>query len=144
VVVVARTPSLATFSCERLCHARLPRDPSRRELRAFHTDKRLDHGATLTWCTFCHQDDALDELRLIDGARVPFDEAYRVCAQCHAERHRDWTRGVHGATTGSWRDVGRRRSCPACHNPHDPHRTTFDALPPPPRERGRETETPHE
>ena len=144
VVVVPRTPSLATYSCLSLCHARLTPDPRPREMRTFHTDKRLAHGATLTWCAFCHQGDNLDRLRLIDGTLVSFDEGYRVCAQCHADRYRDWTHGMHGTTTGSWRDVGQRRSCPACHNPHDPHRTTFNALPPPSRERGREPESHHE
>lgn len=144
VVVVPRTPSIATYSCMQQCHSRLAANPTRRELTEFHTDKRLAHGGTLTWCTFCHQDDDLDRLRLIDGSQVAFDEGYRVCAQCHAERYRDWTRGVHGATTGSWRDVAQRRSCTACHNPHDPHRTQFNALPAPSRERGREPEQHHE
>jgi hypothetical protein len=144
VQVVPRTPSIATYSCTRLCHARLTPNPTQRTLSAFHTDKRLAHGATLTWCVFCHQDDDLDRLRLIGGETVSFDESYRVCAQCHAERHRDWTRGVHGSTTGSWRDVAQRRSCTACHNPHDPHRAPFNALPPPSRERGHEPESHHE
>ena len=137
ITVIPRTPSIATFSCVAQCHSRLPANPERRELRTFHTDKRLNHGQTLVWCTFCHQDDQLDRLHLIDGTQIPFDEAYRLCAQCHEERYRDWSRGVHGSTTGSWRDVGLRRSCPTCHNPHDPHRTQFQALPPPARERAR-------
>ena len=135
IQVVPRTPLIATFSCMAQCHSRLAPNPAQRELRTFHVDKRLNHGQTLTWCTFCHQDDQLDSLHLINGTLVPFDEAYRVCAQCHEERYRDWTRGVHGSTTGSWRDVGVRRSCPTCHNPHDPHRGQFEALPPPARER---------
>lgn len=144
VTIVPRTPSIATYSCMQRCHVRLAPNPTRRELVEFHTDKRLAHGTTLTWCTFCHQDDNLDQLRLIDGSLVSFDDGHRVCSQCHAERYRDWTRGIHGVTTGSWRDVAQRRSCTACHNPHDPHRTQFNALPPPSRERGREQEDHHE
>ena len=144
VTILPRTPVLAAYPCVSACHVRLTPDPTPRELRTFHTDKRLQHGPMLTWCVFCHQDDNLDQLHLIDGTRVSFDEGYRVCAQCHEERYRDWTHGVHGSTTGSWRTVAERRSCPTCHNPHDPHRTVFNALPPPSRERGREPEPTHE
>ncbi len=144
VSIVPRTPAITTYPCMRACHAHLTPNATPRALRTFHTDKLLAHGPAITWCVFCHQTDNLDRLRLLDGTLVSFDESYRVCAQCHGERYRDWTRGVHGATTGSWRDVGLRRSCPVCHNPHHPRRTLFNALPPPSRERGRDPEPTHE
>jgi hypothetical protein len=144
ITVVPRTPAIPTYPCTTLCHVRQPPNPTPRPLRAFHTDKQLAHGTTLTWCLACHDDQNLDRLHLIDGSSVSFDESYRVCAQCHEERYRDWTRGIHGLTTGSWRDVGIRRNCPTCHNPHDPHRTPFDSLPPPARERAGAMEMHHE
>ena len=131
VLVVARTPTLVTWPCAERCHARRVYDPRPRELREFHTGKVLRHGATLTWCDRCHDARDLDRLRLFDGSGVSFDEAPRLCGQCHAEKYEDWTRGVHGTQTGSWRDERRRRACAACHDPHDPHRPHFEALPRP-------------
>ena len=41
-------------------------------------------------------------LHLASGERVPFDESYRLCGQCHGEKQRDWRAGVHGRRTGEW------------------------------------------
>lgn len=135
VTIVPRTPEIATFPCVSACHVRLTPNPTPRALHDFHAGRVLNHGPTITWCTFCHQDDNLDRLHLIDGTLVTFDEAYRVCGQCHPQRVRDWNRGIHGLNTGSWAGEHQRRSCPVCHDPHDPHRPVFQALPPPPRDR---------
>ena len=70
----------------------------------------------------------------IDATPVPFDESYRLCAQCHPARARDWEHGLHGLQTGAWAGERRRRNCTACHDPHDPHRPAFQALPPPARD----------
>ncbi len=135
VVVLARTPRLATYPCMERCHARRVADPTVREMREFHTGRVLHHGPTLRWCDACHSLADLDRLRLFTGDTVSFDESYRLCGQCHAEKLRDWNRGIHGSQTGSWSGARARRSCTACHDPHAPQRPTFDPLPPPTHDR---------
>ena len=53
------------------------------------------------------------------------------CAQCHGEKHRDWSEGIHGLNTGGWRGTVSRRLCTACHDPHAPGPIHLQALPPP-------------
>jgi hypothetical protein len=130
VRVVARTPLLSAWPCSEGCHARRAPDPTRRPLREFHAGRALNHGPTLRWCDACHPPDDLDRLRLLGGDRVTFDNADQLCGQCHAERHRDWSRGIHGAQSGSWAGPTLRRNCAACHDPHAPQRPMFNPLPP--------------
>lgn len=142
VTVAPRQASLQTYPCMERCHTERPADPRPRPMREFHVGKVLRHGATLTWCDRCHDPQNLDRLRLLTHEALPFDEASTLCGQCHAEKHQDWSRGLHGSQTGSWLHARVRRSCTACHDPHDPHRPTFQALPRPalhPGDRRRET-----
>lgn len=142
VTVAPRAASLATFPCMERCHTRRTPDPRPRPMREFHAGKVLRHGATLTWCDRCHDPQDLDRLRLLTQEAVSFDDASTLCGQCHAEKHHDWSRGLHGSQTGSWLNARVRRSCTACHDPHDPHRPHFQALPRPalhPGDRRRET-----
>jgi hypothetical protein len=143
VEVVARTTEIRGYPCAEGCHARRAPDPTPRALRTFHVGRSLQHGPTIRWCDFCHRLDALDSLRLITGESVSFDASHRLCGQCHAEKLRDWGRGVHGAQTGSWAGVRRRRTCTACHDPHAPQRPVFDPLPPPAHDRALSPERPH-
>ncbi|MFO0630061.1 MAG: cytochrome c3 family protein [Polyangiales bacterium] len=131
VTVAARSGSTPTFPCMARCHTARTPDPRRRVMQAFHVGKVLRHGPTLAWCDRCHDPRDLDRLRLLSGDPVSFDDASTLCGQCHAEKHQDWSRGVHGVQTGSWLHARVRRSCVACHDPHDPHRPRFEALPRP-------------
>lgn len=131
VTVKPRTPELRTYPCVEQCHANLPANFTKRPLREFHTLRTIKHGASMFWCNFCHKPDNLDELQLLDGTPVSFNSPQRLCGQCHGDKLRDWSLGIHGLQTGDWRGPKVRRACPACHNPHDPHRPTFVALPPP-------------
>ncbi|MEI8255004.1 MAG: hypothetical protein WCJ30_04965 [Deltaproteobacteria bacterium] len=133
--VVARTPVLSSYPCMAQCHLQRTPNPTRRELREFHVSRRVNHGPLIDWCQFCHDLNDLDHLHLINGTPIPFNEAYRLCGQCHAEKYRDWGRGVHGSQIGAWAGARQRRSCPLCHDPHDPHRHQIESLPPPRGER---------
>lgn len=142
VTIAARSRSIPTFPCMERCHTGRAADPRPRAMREFHIGKELRHGATLTWCDRCHDPRDLDRLRSLTGAPIAFDDASTLCGQCHAEKHRDWARGMHGIQTGSWLHARVRRSCVACHDPHAPQRPRFEALPRPalhPRDMRRET-----
>lgn len=131
IVIPPRTPQLATFPCVAQCHVNRVPDPTPRPLREFHSAKHIEHGDTTFWCNFCHNMDDLDSLRLLDGRTASFDEAYRLCGECHGDKRRDWERGIHGLQTGFWNGEKTRRSCTACHDPHAPRRPMFEALPAP-------------
>jgi hypothetical protein len=119
VTIVARQPLLPTYPCSR-CHADRTPDVTERTLTQFHTAKILRHGNLGGWCHRCHTKDDLDRLHLSDGTKVGFDEAYELCGSCHGDKLRDWKAGIHGLTTGFWLGERERRSCPACHDPHQP------------------------
>ncbi len=119
------------FPCSN-CHAGMPVDRNRRELSAMHTDIVLKHDETHRWCLDCHDADNRDVLHLASGERVPFEESYRVCGQCHGEKYRDWRAGVHGRRTGNWNGTKGYLLCAHCHNPHQPR---FHALAPKPAPR---------
>jgi hypothetical protein len=119
VTVDPRQPLLPTFPCSRCHEARTP-DVRERALTEFHTQKVLNHGTLGGWCYRCHTKDNIDRLHLADGTLVSFDEAYELCGSCHGDKLRDWRDGIHGLTTGFWLGPRTRRSCPACHDPHNP------------------------
>lgn len=131
VEIVPRTPDIPSYPCSTQCHNAREPDPTPRTLSTFHGHLTLDHAPGITWCDRCHALDDPDRFRLIEGATVAFDASDQVCGQCHGEKHRSWSEGVHGTQTGSWRDVAKRRTCTACHDPHQPDDIHFEALPPP-------------
>ena len=117
--VVAREPMLPTYPCSR-CHTGRAPDERERVLTEFHTQKVVHHGTGGGFCYRCHAKDNLDELHLPDGTRVSFNDAFELCGGCHGDKLRDWKAGIHGLTTGFWSGDRERRSCPACHDPHEP------------------------
>jgi hypothetical protein len=116
------------FPCS-ACHADLKPNRTRRVLTEMHTDIVLSHDAEHRWCLDCHDADNRDVLHLASGERVPFEESYRLCGQCHGEKFRDWRAGVHGRRTGDWNGHKKYLLCANCHNPHQPR---FKALAPKP------------
>ena len=133
VTVLARAAQIATYPCMERCHAQRAPDPTPRAMREFHTGRVLNHGPTIRACSFCHDSGDLDRLRLITGEHVSFDEAYRVCGQCHGEKLRDWRAGVHGRRTGDWNGHKKYLLCANCHNPHQPRFKAIDPKPAPQR-----------
>jgi hypothetical protein len=103
-------------------------DPTRREL-GFHEDVKLRHAPN-HWCVDCHDLANRDVLHLAGGEAVPFTESYRLCAQCHFDKHRDWRLGIHGKRVGQWNGQKTALLCVNCHNPHAPR---FGSLKPAPR-----------
>lgn len=100
---------------------------------SFHQQVRLSHGMN-NRCANCHDAENREQLTLRDGALVPFAQTPQLCAQCHGTVYRDWQRGTHGKTLGSWitkSDVQHRLSCNECHDPHSPKYEQYQPLPGP-------------
>ncbi len=100
---------------------------------SYHQDIHLAHGLN-NRCVNCHDPDDRERLTLRDGATVTFAQTPQLCAQCHGTVYRDWQRGTHGKTLGSWltsSPAQLRLSCNECHNPHSPRFEPFMPLPGP-------------
>lgn len=100
---------------------------------SFHTEIELKHGLN-DRCLNCHDGRNREMLTLRDGSTVPFAETPQLCAQCHGTVYRDWQRGTHGKTLGSWVTSSpqqRRLSCNECHDPHSPKFESYVPLPGP-------------
>ncbi|MCC7011225.1 MAG: hypothetical protein IT454_01575 [Planctomycetes bacterium] len=104
------------------CHSEdvMPANPKRRELKIAHQDIALKHDAEHRWCLDCHDANDRDSLHLASGEKVPFEESYRLCGQCHGDKYRDWRAGVHGRRTGHWDGEKQYLLCVHCHNSHAP------------------------
>jgi hypothetical protein len=94
---------------------------------------RLSHGMN-DWCFNCH--DQMDRQRLVlqDTTTVPYEQVPVLCAQCHGTTYRDWQKGMHGKSMGSWDErsaVQRRLLCTECHDPHKPAYGQLTGLPGP-------------
>jgi hypothetical protein len=111
--------SEGVFPCS-FCHADLKPNRVRRVVDD-HEDIALKHDEKNRWCLDCHDADDRDVLHLASGERVPFDESYRLCGQCHGEKYRDWRAGVHGRRSGQWNGQKGYLLCVHCHSPHQPH-----------------------
>lgn len=107
------------FPCSE-CHADLTPNLTRRQLADAHDDIVLKHDEEHRWCLDCHDATNRDSLHLASGERVPFEESYRLCGQCHGEKYRDWRAGVHGRRAGDWNGHKTYLLCAHCHNPHQP------------------------
>ena len=81
----------------------------------------------------------VERLTLFDGETVGIDHTYRLCAQCHFDKHRDWRLGIHGKRVGQWNGQKTALLCVNCHNPHAPRFGTLKPQPRPsrPEEMGR-------
>lgn len=100
---------------------------------SFHQEVQLQHGLN-NRCVNCHDPVNRERLTLRDGTVVSFAETPQLCAQCHGTVYRDWQRGTHGKTLGSWvtgSAAQHRLNCNDCHNPHAPKYEPYVPLPGP-------------
>ena len=115
------------------CHKLFDAPPAPLDGRVQHTHIRLVHGMN-DRCFNCH--DRKDRERLVryDGTTLTFAEVPKLCAECHGTLYRDWQRGMHGKTMGSW-DASSgeqvRLECNDCHDPHAPAYPKLAPLPAP-------------
>lgn len=121
-----------THSCND-CHRIFEAGPQQREKRVQHTHIQLRHGMNDN-CFNCHSRQDRNSLTLTSGQLISYNDVPRLCAQCHGTVFRDWQRGTHGKTLGSW-DVSSgkqtRLTCNECHDPHAPAYPGIAPLPAP-------------
>lgn len=130
VQVVPRKEELFFYPCDQ-CHASMEPNPEIRELDTLH-DTSIEHGLGRIWCLSCHDFENRDYLRTLLGERVDFDDAHVVCGGCHANRHKDWSFGVHGKRVANWAGDRIQYNCTHCHNAHSPAIEPRAPKPPPP------------
>lgn len=115
------------------CHRLFDSPPTPGRALLQHVGIQLNHGLN-NRCFNCHDERNRERLVLFDGTTLSYEETPRLCAQCHGTVYRDWTRGTHGKTMGSWdASSGRQRRlhCNECHDPHAPAYQPIAPLPGP-------------
>lgn len=98
-----------------------------------HKQITLRHGIN-DRCMNCHAKGDREKLASYNGVELPFAQVQKLCASCHGPIARDWARGTHGKTMGSWqRDnpAFNRLVCTACHDPHHPGYDPIEPMPGP-------------
>ena len=129
--VLSRQDKLEFFPCDS-CHQYMETNPTPRILTEAPHFPELNHGKADIWCTTCHTLDNREKLRLLSGELVTFEQAYRICGQCHATTYRDWQYGAHGKRVKRWHGERQIYNCAECHNPHvNPGIQPRQPMPPP-------------
>jgi hypothetical protein len=119
-----------TYRCND-CHLHLDASVVQKSFFSAHEDIALNHGAN-NYCLTCHSRNSKEFLRDINGQDIPFNKSELSCLGCHGTVYRDWENGAHGRMNGYWdrsRGEGRKLTCTACHDPHQP---TFQPMEPAP------------
>ncbi len=127
------------------CHQIFKSSHAGGEAINYHQELKLSHGLN-NRCMNCHDAQDRERLTLRDGATVSFAESPRLCSQCHGTVYRDWEKGTHGKTLGSWvtdSQSQRRLVCNECHDPHSPKYEAMQPLPGPNTLRMGEQTLPH-
>jgi hypothetical protein len=115
------------------CHRIIDSPPEQHRPMVQHTHIALRHGMNAN-CFNCHDTKDRDKLVLTRGETIPFDQAPRLCSQCHGTVFRDWQRGTHGKTMDAWDASSgnqHRLDCLDCHDPHSPAYPSYKPLPAP-------------
>jgi len=115
------------------CHQIFKSNPTAESAANFHKNIQLRHGIN-NRCVNCHDLNNRESLTLRDGSTVSFSQTPVLCSQCHGTVFRDWERGTHGKTLGSWQMGSpdqHRLTCNECHDPHSPRYESYVPLPGP-------------
>lgn len=116
--VPERKDKLTFYPCSQ-CHEHWQTNEEPRALAPVH-EVSLKHGDGRLWCLVCHDPKDRDSLRTVREGKVDFNDAWKVCGQCHSNRQKDWYYGAHGKRVYDWQGEPVRYNCTHCHNPHRP------------------------
>lgn len=115
------------------CHRVFQNQAEKTQGLVQHTGIFFNHGMN-NRCFNCHDRIERDKLVARDGSYLSYTQIPELCSQCHGTTYRDWQRGMHGKTMGSWEtgDAGQvRLTCSQCHDPHAPAFPQYTPLPAP-------------
>ena len=115
------------------CHRLFESNPGVQTNLLRHEDIVLEHGLN-NRCLNCHSTKNRDKLVLHGEQEIGYDQVVDLCAKCHGPTWRDWQKGMHGRTTGSWDPESPEQSrllCTQCHDPHAPAFASIEPLPGP-------------
>lgn len=101
-----------------------------------HKEISYKHMPEVTNCFLCHSYNDADQLNLLDGKKIHYNDVTILCGQCHGLRKKEWEEGFHGFQRGKWNGPKERFSCIECHEPHHPKFPLMKAFPPPKRPKG--------
>jgi hypothetical protein len=155
-----RIEHLTYYPCSD-CHEDQDPNPKPRVLKDEHVDLDFQHGGGRFWCyDACHNPKDMDHLVSLHGEPISYDEAYKLCGQCHFQRQKDWFFGGHGKRAGTfpvprdvplvaskidfsnrgkigtWRGERVLTICTDCHDAHSPSIKPYKPSPPPEVRRG--------
>lgn len=134
-VTIGDPPTIRINNYERHCndcHQVFEISAEQRANRMQHQHVELQHGINVQ-CRHCHDARDMNGLLLRDETHIAFADVDRLCAQCHAQVHDDWRRGIHGRINGYWdpsQGEVRKLGCIECHDPHQPRTPAMDRLQP--------------
>ena len=96
-----------------------------------HADHAGKHGRLEIECGSCHDRNHSNFLRTSAQAPASFENPSAVCQQCHQDRFKDWTQGLHGKRIGGWKGDREQLHCIDCHSPHSVRFKQMEASPAP-------------
>lgn len=134
--VPPRKDHLTFYPCSQ-CHEHWETNETPRILAPVH-EVSLKHGEGRLWCLTCHDAKDRDYLRTVRDGKVDYNDAWKVCGQCHSNRLKDWYYGAHGKRAYFWQGEKIRYNCTHCHNPHRPPFMESKPQPKPPVRAGLE------
>ena len=110
---------LPTQECE-FCHTQKKRAFYKKGAapEAMHENIKPLHGKRVISCNSCHDINNRNYLKSSKEHPASFSNSSPVCASCHMEKYRDWSKGLHGKRTGGWQQPKIQFHCIDCHNPH--------------------------
>jgi hypothetical protein len=122
-LIPERKSHIQSFPCSN-CHSKplsaLHHEFPKEQKKA-HWNTNLIHApADVMECKSCHNINNLDQLQLLTGKPVDFDQSFKTCSQCHSTQFKDWVGGSHGKRLGGWAPPKVMSTCVTCHNPHKP------------------------
>jgi len=132
IEIMPRILFLTQYPCMECHHEIEKKDKILLPLKQPHNLMNFDHMDNIKNCFLCHDRFNYDQLRLIDGSILSYNNSQNLCFQCHGEKKEDWEMGIHGQQIGKWNGKKFRDTCVECHDPHSPTFPQMKADPPPP------------
>lgn len=120
VTINKHLSSVSEEQC-RNCHLAKKQDYilSKKTNKLKHAAIHSQHGRVEVACGSCHDRNNSNLLRTSEDSSATFVDSSAVCKQCHQDRYKDWSNGIHGKRLGGWNLQKKQFSCVECHQPHN-------------------------